>query len=154
MMTSVRPKKHAYIESYIRLSGQRTENICNLLQMQISIVVLEVWNRLGLACTNYSSTQELKACIPYGYRSPLTYSLVSVQLSRSLEYWPMTIPMPRPSPSSDMPRFSGSSTRKALDFEVSNGLVCKFKAQDVFRSRCYPWFLYHGSSNLNGILRA
>ena len=44
----------------------------------------------------------------------------------------------RPSPSSDMLPFPGSSTKKALDLEASKGLVCKFKAQDVFRSKCYP----------------
>ena len=78
----------------------------------------------GLTCTNYSSTQEFKVYIPYGYRNPLTYSLVSVQRSRKR-------------PSSDILRFPGSSTRKALDLEASNGLVCKFKAQDVFRNKCY-----------------
>ena len=57
------------------------------------------------------------------YRNPLTYSLVSVQLSRTLEYWPW----PRPDASSDMLRFLGSSTRKALDQEASNGLVCNLK---------------------------
>ena len=64
----------------------------------------------------------------------MTFSLVSVQLSRTLEYWPR----PRPNPSSDMLCFPGSSTRKALDLEASNGHVCKFKSQNVFRSKCYP----------------
>ena len=59
--------------------------------MQISSVVLEVWNRP--TCTK-QSTQEVKVCIPYGYKSPLIYSRVLIQLSRTLEYWP--------SPSSEM----------------------------------------------------
>ena len=69
--------------------------------------------------------KSLKYAYHMVYRSPLTFSLVSVQLSKTFEYWHW----PSPGTSSDMHRFPGSSTRKAFDLETSNGLVCNLYSE-------------------------
>ena len=74
------------------------------LQMQILSVVLEVWNRLIYT----EALKRLKyAHHMVGYKSPLTYSLVLIQVSRTLEYWL--------SPSSDMLKHQKGSELRVVE---------------------------------------